>query len=653
MKKKQKKNNILTELPPINIYSEIEKEICKNKFIFLVGAHGSGKTRILHNYKKQHKNLEKKHSIFFYKCISNRDKRNENQICDYDSFLSNILTEYYHKWMTGINDISEKERIVKSELIKTDEKKVFIFDDFDQIKIDDMEKIITFLSKNFFQKEISVIVTSNKMLECYKNNIDNINFFSEVKINNNNTVNIYIESCNIKKTQEKLVTLRKSLKPKVFDDFIIRQCDGNFYLIREIQNDLCKKILNCNNKNIKHEFKNLKFEYPIQEGKLLREELKKIQREEIFYLQALSFFKTPISCEILDEIVNQQKKFENIYVYLSKNNPIIVDYIYKENDKFYLDTSLKSLLEEEREKNKHLYEEITKNWIAYYKEYTQKKGEGFDNFETLEELTPEFDNISELLDYCYNNHNWSDYYDISNNIKYFCYLKGKSINEYQYKRIVAARELNNNEKLFDALQYYYCVACKMNSHTSSVAIMCFEELNKLKSKLSEIDFIKYRYVEALRDYVEEKYELAQSKFEICEKKLTNFFDKQKEKEFYERKIKRDYVTTIKWLSICFYESISNGSCKKEEKDYEKLFSKIEIALTYANHVDFLRAKAYLLMYQIKLYILYDIEKNIIINKFNELRTLQEKIIKKDPGYEKKYEELKEELLNHEYIYLTT
>lgn len=654
--------NILYKSQDINTKNTVANVLKKEnvKFLFLSGDKGTGKTNLAFNISKNilHDSNYSFKYVIYNGCIKNKKKIKRYQIINYETFISNILMCFDDSLcMTGLENIEIKEDIVKKYLNDGVHNTIFILDDFDNIKNDDAEKIISFLETLDTSNVIYSIFTFNRINNC--NNLTLPHLFYEIKVDN-----IYRKNFNkILPQYFSDQTWHKNQNLINFYSYVYNENCGNLHFLEEIkfEKDINEKIKCLTKSEIKKgKLKELINDYR-KKNISLAKEIRKLPDEIKNCLHLISFFDSSVSYEILEKLLEKI----NIWNFQKKINQYNRFVFIVDEEKKYcsLEKNVKKILEDERNKNPEKYKHLIETWILFYKEFTEKLGKGFDDFSSLEIIDNEFDNISDVLDYCYKEKLWSYYYDISNQIKYYCYLKNKDIVEYHIKRIIAAKELNDKYKIFDSICYFCDIACKTRIQDKYVPIKYFDELEKMidakEINYSERRLLKYRYTDALRYYSNGKLELANSKFEICERKLLyNILQNENVVD-----AKRDFVTTVKWHYMCFFDflviSINNKHfiTNEQKEEFVQINNKVEKALVYAkdSEINFTRAIVYLLIYQIKFILMLHEENIEIDNSFNlkkiitnlfSLLELKENVINKDSGYKYAFTELKSILMKN-------
>lgn len=657
-----------TPIVRTEISDTIEKNLGK-RIIFIYGNKGSGKSFIAKAIAKNDKLNKKIDEEFFYKCVTKAEKENDNQIFSYDSFLSNILINFkYYKYITADANFERKQDDLK-ESLKNDTRRIFfVFDDFDRLPSEDGENIVNFLKNTFNSSNYNVIITSTEKLEyctndskrIYEKKIETLKYPDFERI-----CERYIDTIQNTTFKKNIITIRKEVGEKDFYNCIWNKIDKDLCLMKDMLQDIEYEI--CNEKdftNIKSKFYSLLANYHIERGALLKKILKSLKTTDKKILYTISFFEKPVSIRILKEISNiKDSEIRDFEINCMGQNRFD-GFLHKHKDntynKYFVERPLKKILREEINDKDFPYSTCINNWIKHYINETNDIAKKLDyDLSGLDNIEDEFDNISRVLDYCYNKkERWQDYYSISDNIWYFCELKNKDIDEYHHKRYLIAKKLNDNYKIFDSALHYCNISCKINisdeikNPLSSNAHQCFDELEKLKTSNSVHSkrFInKFEYTLGLQHYGNNEFNSANCKFILCEKELPEIIRQEKNIKEKNQLIK-DFISTVKWHSNCFYKDIckDRSLINTKEKEFEKLSLNIDKAIAYElnNRINYSRVIVNIIMHRIKILLLFNLnEKNkaIVRNDYAVLEDLENSVIKDDLILKQLYKEVCDEL----------
>ncbi len=699
------------------IAKNIQNEL-NNKFILLSGKSGSGKSFIAKYIANSKKNKNK--TLFYYECVQNTtEKETKEQIVDYESFLSNTLLKYFTEKetykkqeadseesyiMTVDLSIENKEHLLREKLENPREEYFFILDDIEKLKSDDRDRISNFLVKNIELSKHSVILITNKSLGYYSNFPKDK--FHEVSIGDINDsefskiCNKYINTLNFK-PRMKIKIIRFLIGRNEFYYFLRNKSNRDLCLMKEILMDLKQQCWEeYKITGILRKYKSIEKNYSIERGKILRKLLDNLNLPEKKLLQILSFCENPVSYEdLFENDLNERKiKFSSELIekgFDKKQFTILIKkcdevffcgyIINDDNCKYSLDKNLRDLLEIQRNTQiyEDLYKDIITSWIEYYKDFSKIYEQKIDSYlngsdnqskeekeseSCLNQFDKEFDNITRVLNYCYDKRRWRDYFEISEHIWYYCELKNKDINEYHYKRYLVAQHLTCINATFESALHYCNIACKKGVHLTYQVQKTFEQLEHDERNVSERLKNKYKYTLALKDYANKDFSAANIKFSECENCLPVLIENEKNSE---EKIllQKDLISSVRWHAICLFddvkEQISDNKIDDDNKEIQllgqKLYdfvTKMDDALNNYEEINYDRVKSSILMYKISILIfLYtevyilksnedvrwrNLNRNTISYAYNILTNKYYKnVILRDVGLKNRYRDIKE------------
>ena len=659
-----------------DISEKVISHLNKKQIIFLWGEVGVGKS-FLAKAVANNISIKNNSKYFFIECVDPENKDNEpDKIYNFESFLSYILLKVFNKKITPSYNHNEKRFDVKTLLLGESTEFIFVFDDFHNLNEAEQKRIFDFIKdENLFTHQYFIFTSTSKPKYHYQN--PDLCFIKEIgmiqKSDFNEICKFYINTINNSKLKENVRFLRKSVGRKVYYDFVYEQSHNDLRLMHDIHQALVIQIFNENNKlynkeKVKNYFNEIRGTYRITRNTLLENIIKRLSSKSLYFLQTISLFETPVSKTVLTgindfdeyEIQTFEKECENLYLFddfMNKEETLVNE---KKEILYYLTKTLKDALEEERslydDRIQNPYLTILNNWIEHYKKFSAENSQKLNySLSFLDFIKNEFINISKVLEYCYLNKRFDDYYYISDNIWYFCELNDKDIDEYHYKRFEIALALNDNKKIFDSALHYCNNAYKIGpkKRSSNNYKNC---LNELENRCTSIEneskrlFIKYIYTKALELYHwEKKFKEAEKLFAQCEEILPLII-KQEKNNNEKIQLVKDFISVVKWHCKCF---IDNGNEHSIEHFFE-LNNVIECSIAYEMNykIDYSRVISSILLSRIKLLLKFkeripNVEQKIK-NDFSIIQYF-EKIIEEDCELPKEYDVIKKILKDYGYI----
>lgn len=640
----------------------IDSHLNKREIVFLWGRNGVGKSYI--SEAVAHNNSKKKNiDYYFIECVKPKNENNDcqiydYQIYDYNSFLSYILINTFDIQFSPSSNQKKKDTRVRSLLTNNEHHFIFVFDDFDNINGTERDSIFACINQREILENHYFIFTSASRPNLYKNNLE-ICFGREIEeIKKKDFYDIcekHINSIKNPNLKEKIFAIKNSVGKTEYYDFIFRESRRDLCLMHDIHLDLVIKIFSESEKistaEIKEKFNSIKYNYRIGRGDIINVILDNLDTWALKFLYAVSLFTGPVSRNTLikitncveNEIENFDHEFEKLYFfddYLKKNEVVengekIITYYISSKEMEY---TLKSRI--------NGYKSLINNWINYYKEFTNNEAKKLDyDLLILSKIKKEFNTISNVLNYCSSHKKFEDYYDISNNIWYFCELTNKNLDDYHYKRFEIALEIGDKKKIFESALHYCNNAYKLinKKWKKENFVNCLKEIESKKEHIKTVSYrlyLKYLYTKALGLYRSEtNYEEAEKLFKRCEAELPTLI---KREENNEEKILlvKDYISVVKWHSMCFLDNFE----KNNEKKFLELNNEIERSLAYEMNygIDYSRVISSILISRIKLLLKYTDSipnfRNRIINDYSILKYF-EKFIEKDSDMPDEYNSL--------------
>lgn len=224
------------------------------------------------------------------------------------------------------------------------------------------------------------------------------------------------------------------------------------------------------------------------------------------------------------------------------------------------------------------------NWLNYYKELSSQIGFCWKDIEKLKILDEDGlrEGIEYAIEWANNNKDFDAVIAISENIKYYFYIRGIWSSKLNLLRADAAKKNLNVQAQFDALVYHLNILCKQGNIDEAEYYLPI--LNDLQSQntFSENSLIDYNHAIGLYDLLKENYDDAIKRWEI---NLSNT-------AIHEHQLNANR----RWLGICYFEK---GDLKKAKEILnqladdigdEKLIHSALSANIYLSKIDFIEGK---------------------------------------------------------------
>jgi len=443
--------------------------------------------------------------------------------------------------------------------------------------------------------------------------------------------------------------------------FVFTLCEGNPYAMAHLLATISSKIVLGEN------YDTIKSDYMIcdidksSHDCILMKSFSSLSDNDKYLLIALTLFAVPATITEINKVSGLHGTDEkgdlikdSFLANSIKNcyDQILIEYVRTKMAKRYsLPPLLRPILQGEL-KNNSQYSEIIENWICYYKEFAGQIGFCFDDFGRLEQLdydpsAKQIENLKAVLDFCHKNKRWDDFYEISENTKYFFYTRGISgigKDSIHYKRANVARVLGNGVNEFNSLLYHCNVSCKVKEWDDIEE--CFKRLDELKSSISGInslDLMKYIYIRALYYYNKDDYLNAKVHFEKYELKMKDLLSKKTLNTIDTKQAQHDYIACLRWHSACLYHlAILNHSCSNSHAD--KIVKKLDDAIKKAEKINFKRAIVHSMILKAQVFLDIMRNKDSALLEFNSLEQYKS-VIDNDVMYKVEYNQLKSCLIN--------
>jgi hypothetical protein len=177
---------------------------------------------------------------------------------------------------------------------------------------------------------------------------------------------------------------------------------------------------------------------------------------------------------------------------------------------YYLHPLVNSFASQKLKENSSLEIPSRENWLNYYLQLTNQIGLCWNDTDKLKKLDEEGlrEGIEFAIEWANKNQKIEYVINISENVKYYYYIRGIWSSPLNLLRAEVARKISNTQVEFDALIYQLNILCKQGNIDE--AEIYVPKLNDLKSQnsFSETSLIDYKHAIAL-------YHLKKGKFDIA------------------------------------------------------------------------------------------------------------------------------------------
>lgn len=512
-------------LSRLNIESELANALKNDNYITLVyGNGGTGKSSLVYNLML--KIISKKEvlgydldKIFWFSDADNPGSLNIEKVIneiEYSCNLSGSTSTYS----------SIEERISEvSKLFSTSKKSIIVLDNFETVND---KKLIDFILCGL-PKECKVVLTSKYGLKKLEEKeligerfIDSVNQLHVPKFTLVEWQEVFHDKCSISTTLDEWTKRISEDNLQLILSEIYEKLEGNIFGMTSIVSQISSSRIYDFNRIM--EILRKEKLYKKAFSRILEDSWKMLTRKskEILIaamLQGLVY----IDFNFLTSVSEVSGFEKNEIIFLSElddaiNECLDLDLMQVEtvgNKEFYyigplVYRFLYSLFYTEHREN---FDKITINWIEYHKKEAVRIGFCYNDTSKLKVLDePSKRNaLMMVLDYCYKEEKYSDFIEISKNLRYYFYTRGIwSTNSdcVHLRRANAAHEINDAHEEFEALVYYVNIAAKYNQLNNLE-----QHINRLENicKSVQIDneaFFRYKHVLGLYYYAKKEFNLA-------------------------------------------------------------------------------------------------------------------------------------------------
>jgi hypothetical protein len=627
-----------------DIYDAIEDGITQGKIVFIDGFTGTGKSYIASYYAKK---CADDYSDLYSAVIWNEDKDGNLTL---NTVISNILSTFEYD---NVGNMNTNEKIAAAMRQLKEHRAILIVDNFESVQGGEKEAILEFLLDKV-STDTAIIITCKNRMNSYARIQQHPERFHEVKLENLTEKEWTILSSEL---ETSFTDVRDAVKavPEL-KAFVFTLCEGNPYAMAHVLTSISTKIVAGTS------FRKISEGYHISDidrtshDWIVKKSVNELSDNERRLLVSLCLFAVPATPrEIsglsgLNGIDDEGDLIEGTPLDTSIKNchtQSLVAMVLPETVKrFSLTPLLRPVMRGELKKDNYSqYADIISNWINHFIEFSATIGFCFDDFSRLEQLdgdvsAKQAENLMSVLDFCYRTKKWREYYQISENVKYYFYTRGVSgigQQSVHYKRAYAAKMMGNNVDEFNSLLYHCNVSCKAKEWEGIDE--CFARIEDLKNTvcgISEVDMLKLTYIQALYHFSYGSFSKANSKFEKYGVGIKDFRKKSPSKQ-----IEHDYIAYLRWHSDCLYRLAVEDKSHSDEY-VAKAIKMLDNAIECAKPINFERAVVHSLLSKAKIMmnIKHDIDaaKAMLVSLSNYIS-----VINNDVVYNTEYTQLEMQL----------
>lgn len=231
---------------------------------------------------------------------------------------------------------------------------------------------------------------------------------------------------------------------------------------------------------------------------------------------------------------------------------------------FYLLHSLVKLFALQKLKESDSFEKATRlKWLNYYLDYSSQIGFCWNDIDKLKLLDKEGlkEGIEYAIKWAFENSEDKYVIEISDNIKYYFYIRGFWASQLNILRANVAKKIGDQQAAFDALVYHFNIMCKQENIQEAEKYLPQIEALKTINKLNGTSIIDFNHAVALYHLILKDYDYS---IKLWEKNLQD-------------KTIRDYQLNAnrRWLAICYFKRGKDKDFTKARNILEKLTDDFE------------------------------------------------------------------------------
>lgn len=626
-----------------NLQQQILLAIDNHKIVYLSGIMGTGKSFLAVSTAQKlfHDRPNDFQYTIWIKCGESRNAVND--------VIGSFLTAFGIK---NIGNMTSPEKYDLAVEYFQQQKGILILDGLETVPEKNVkEDLLQFITEKI-SSSWAVFITCNTRFGAYRKSIRAANRIQEIKVEDFTYEEWQVLSKIIENSRSDVKEAKESfpeLDQVVYDHF-----KGNPFVMIHILATLSEKLLTGTS------FERIKTEYDFYEidedsfQAVFDKTVSTLPENCVIFLVALSLFVTPISSSVIQLVsgIDGVEKDSSVKAgsdleksILGCHNLYMIERYLKNGIVYFsLPVMLESILGRVLKERASEFKSIIERWIAYYRSYTEEIGFCFDDFNRLEKLDSdsnarEIENIIHVLKFCETMERWEDFYEISENTKYFFYtrgISGEGEESIHYKRACAARRLGRGAAEFNSLLYHCNVMCK--ARTWKGLDSCFGRLDELLDagcEIPERDREKYKYLKALYEYSTGKYESALTSFEQYEEEIRRIMDSTNESEW-DKFLTHDYIASLRWHCECILALFPTILQEEmQAKAVALMNSLLDEAIHLSQNVNFERAIVHSLLIKIRICQNRGTDANGINEIFTQLDAYRS-VIDNDAVYRRQY-----------------
>lgn len=630
-----------------NLQRQVLLAIQNHKIVYLSGIMGTGKSFVAMSIAQE---LLKERPDEFSYAIWIKCRESHSVVND---ITGSFLTAFGIKNI-GTMDVSDKNSLVEKFLQQ--KKGIVIFDGLEAVSEKGMrEDLLRFITEKVPNNWV-VFITCSTRFGAYGKGIPAANRIQEIKVKDFTYEEWQVLSKSIESSRSDVKEAKEAFPD--LDRVVYDRFKGNPFVMIHILATLSEKLLTGTS------FERIKAEYDlckIDEDSfqiVFEKTISNLTENCVTLLVTLSLFETPISAQVLQQVSringvepdSSVKAGSDLETSILKCHNLYMIERYPQNGSFsfFLPAMLEPILNRVLNERASDFKPIIDRWVAYYRNYAKEIGFCFDDFNRLEKLdndsnAREIDNIIHVLRFCEATERWEDFYEISENTKYYFYtrgISGEGTNSIHYKRACAAQRLGRYDDEFHALLYHCNVMCKAKTWRNLDE--CFARMDKLLNSGCEVpvrDREKYKYLKALHKYSTGQYERALTSFEQYEEEVRSLINESEG----DKLLMHDYIASLRWHCECILAMFPTILQKEMQEEAVVLMNRLlDEAIRLSSSVNFERAIVHSLLIKIRICQNLGNHENEITTFFTQLDAYRS-VINNDAVYRKQYGQYQQQL----------